>query len=67
VRFVDLDVRYANGANDDIPVRARINRGECTRNIDLRGADRDIASIKMVYEETSWGPRKTATVRVFGR
>lgn len=67
VRFVDLDVRYANGANDNIPVRARINRGECTRNIDLRGADRDIASIKLVYEETSWGPRKTATVRIFGR
>jgi hypothetical protein len=67
VRFVDLDIRYANGANDDIPVRARINPRGCTRDIDLRGADRDIASIKLVYEETSWGPRKTATVRIFGR
>lgn len=67
VRIYDLDVNYRNGGHQDIEVRTRINPGECTRDIDLTGEDRDIRSIKMLYEETSWGRRRTATVRVYGR
>jgi hypothetical protein len=67
VRIYDVDVRFNNGGHQDVEVRARINPGGCTRNIDLKGDDRDIRSINMLYEETSWGRRKTATVRVFGR
>jgi hypothetical protein len=67
VRVYDFDVNFANGGHQEISVRARINPGGCTRNIDLRGYNRDIASIKMLYEETSWGRRKTATVRLFAR
>lgn len=67
VRFYDLDVNFANGGHQDIEVRDRINPGGCTRNIDLRGYDRDIASIKLKYEETSWGRRKTATVVILAR
>ena len=67
VRIYDLDVNFNNGGHQDVEVRARINPGDCTRAIDLRGDDRDIKNIKMLYEETSWGRRRTATVRVFGR
>ena len=67
VRFVDVDVYFANGGHQDISIRTRINPGGCTRNIDLRGYDRNITSIKLLYEETSWGPRKTATVVLWGR
>ena len=67
VRIYDLDVNFDNGGHQDVEVRARINPGDCTRAIDLRGDDRDIKNIKMLYEETSWGRRRTATVRVYGR
>jgi hypothetical protein len=66
VHFYDLDVRYANGGHQDVSIRQRINPGECTRSIDLNGADRNITTVSMVYEETSWGRRRTATVRLFG-
>ncbi|MGE0596753.1 MAG: hypothetical protein AB7P07_10310 [Hyphomonadaceae bacterium] len=64
VHFLDLDIRYHNGAEQDVPVRARINAGQCTRVIDLVGEDRDIATISILYEETSRG-RGRAHVRVF--
>ncbi|HAH11131.1 MAG TPA: hypothetical protein DCL54_08020 [Alphaproteobacteria bacterium] len=66
VRFYDLDVNFANGGKQDVQVRARINPGACTRDIDLNGADRDIVSIKLLYEETS-RRRARGTVRVFAR
>lgn len=65
VHFLDVDVRYANGGHQDVSVRQRINPGECTRNIDLNGDDRNITSISMLYEETSWRRGAHATVRVF--
>lgn len=63
VHFYDIDVRYRNGGHQDVSVRERINPGQCTRAIDLNGDDRDIASISMLYEETSFR-RRHATVRV---
>jgi hypothetical protein len=65
VHFLDLDVRFQNGGHQDVSLRQRINPGECTRVIDLVGDDRDITTISMVYEETSYRRRAHATVRVF--
>ncbi|WP_135212232.1 DUF2541 family protein [Vitreimonas flagellata] len=64
VHLIDLDVRFANGGHQDVSVRQRINPGECTRAIDLNGDDRNITSVSMVYEETSFR-RRHATVRLF--
>ena len=66
VHFLDLDVRFANGGHQDVSVRQRINPGECTRNINLEGDDRNITTVSMVYEETSFR-RRTATVRLYAR
>lgn len=50
VEFVDLDVVFANGGNQDIGVRRVIYPGECTRNIRLRGrGPRNIEHIIMKY------------------
>ena len=65
VHFLDVDVRFASGGHQDVSVRRRINPGECTRNIDLNGDDRNIASVSMLYEETSWRRGAHATVRLF--
>jgi hypothetical protein len=65
VHFLDLDVRFQNGGHQDVSLRQRINPGECTRVIDLVGDDRDITTISMLYEETSYRRRAHATVRVF--
>jgi hypothetical protein len=64
VHFIDVDVHYANGGHQDVDVRQRINPGDCTRAIDLTGDDRNITSVSMVYEETSFR-RRHATVRLF--
>lgn len=66
VHFYDLDVRYRNGGHQDVSIRARINPGECTRAIDLNGHDRDITTVSMLYEETSFRRRAHATVRLLG-
>jgi hypothetical protein len=66
VHFLDVDVRYANGGHQDVSVRQRINPGECTRAIDLTGDDRNITSVSMLYEETSWRRGAHATVRLYG-
>lgn len=64
VHFLDLDITYRNGGHQDVPVRAVIPAGGCTRDIDLVGDDRDIATIAMIYEENS-RQRAHAHVRVF--
>lgn len=65
VHFYDLDVRYRNGGHQDVSIRQRINPGECTRAINLNGDDRNITTVSLLYEETSFR-RRTATVRLFG-
>ncbi len=65
VHFIDLDVRFQNGGHQDVSVAQRINPGQCTRAIDVDGDDRDITTISMLYEETSFRRRAHATVRVF--
>lgn len=65
VHIIDVDIHFANGGHQDVNTRWQVNAGDCTRNIDLNGADRNITRIVMKYEENSW-KRRTATVRVFG-
>jgi hypothetical protein len=50
VHILDLKVIYANGAPDDISVRSRIREGGETRPLDLRGFDRSIDRVELVYE-----------------
>jgi hypothetical protein len=49
VEVIDLKVIYSNGAPDDIPVKHLIRAGERTRPLDLRGRERSIDRIDMVY------------------
>lgn len=60
VRMLDVDVRFANGGNQDVAVRNVIGAGQCTRAIDLRGHRRNVKAITLTY--------KTANgVRLAGR
>lgn len=45
----DLKVVYGNGAVDDIPVRAQIRAGGQTAPLDLKGRERVIDRVEMVY------------------
>ena len=49
VEMIDLKVIYANGEPDDIQVRSLIRQGTRTRALDLRGRERAIRQIDMVY------------------
>lgn len=62
----DLDVRYANGANDDIPVRTLIPQGGMTRVIDLRANNRFIRNVRFTYGKFPNGNGPTY-VELYGR
>lgn len=49
VYLMDLKVIYANGAPDDIAVRSEIREGGETRPLDLKGHERAINRIDLVY------------------
>jgi hypothetical protein len=65
IRMMDLKVVYANGEPDDLPVRADIRAGGETRAIDLRGRERAIREVQMVYRSRPTF-KGLATVEVWG-
>ena len=67
IRFYDIDVRFRNGGNQDVRIRAVVPAGGCTRNIALQGrGGRDISSVAFTYEAASLG-RERSHVRLFAR
>jgi hypothetical protein len=50
IHLIDFDIRFANGGHQDVPTRALIQGGSCTRAIDLRGNRRDITMIRLRYQ-----------------
>ncbi|MGE0708704.1 MAG: hypothetical protein AB7N76_12200 [Planctomycetota bacterium] len=66
IELLDLKVHFENGGVEDVPVREKIAAGGETRVIDLRGGDRQIEKVTLVYK--SHGPGKGKShVRVWGR
>jgi hypothetical protein len=55
LRMRDFDIRFDNGQHRDVDVRQRIGAGQCTRNVDLPGATRDIRWIRLKYEPIARG------------
>ena len=67
VRIYDMDVRFRNGGNQDVRLRARLAAGQCSRVINLEGrGGRDISSVAFTYEAASIG-RERSHIRLFGR
>lgn len=62
VEMLDLKVIYANGAPDDIPVRAVIRQGSSTRPLDLQGRERAIDRLEMVYRAVPSFKGREATI-----
>jgi hypothetical protein len=68
VRLFDLDVRFRNGGHQDVPVRAVLYPGQCTRAIDLVGHRRDIRTVSFVYRSLpGFRHYRPAVVQVFAR
>ena len=67
VHMMDLDVRFANGGHQDVNVRSLLRAGDCTRNIDLVGQDRNMTSISVLYERARFRWRRNPEVRVQAR
>jgi hypothetical protein len=64
VEFQSVKVYFRRGPPQDVPVRELIREGGHTRPIDLRGDDRIIERIELVYRTRGRGER--ATVAVYG-
>jgi hypothetical protein len=57
INFDRVIVRYGNGTQEEIPVRARIPDGGHTRVIDLPGERRIIESVDLWYGKDKWSKR----------
>jgi hypothetical protein len=57
INFERVIVRYGNGTQEEIPVRARIPDGGHTRVIDLPGERRIIQSVDLWYGKGRWSRR----------
>lgn len=66
IELYDLKVVYGNGQRDDIRVRNRIRAGGETRAIDLKGGERFIRQIELVYRARP-NFKGQAVVEVWGR
>jgi hypothetical protein len=55
VELIDVKVVYANGEPDDIEVKHHLREGERTRPLDLRGWERAIDRVDLVYR-TAFNP-----------
>jgi hypothetical protein len=51
IEVVRLEVVYANGVPDELDVRRVIRRGDRTGPLELRGRDRTLQRIAMVYRQ----------------
>jgi hypothetical protein len=55
LRMRDVDVRFRNGGHQDIGTRQLMRAGTCTRNLDLRGARRDVTQVRLKYSPLARG------------
>jgi hypothetical protein len=65
VYFEKVRVVYGNGEADDLPMRSEIRGGNESRSLDLKGGERFIREIHLVYRSKP-NDRGRATVEVFG-
>lgn len=66
IEVLDVKVRYGNNEIDDIPVRSLIRAGGSSGVLDLRGRNRIIESVQLIYRSRP-SFRGQATVEVWGR
>jgi hypothetical protein len=65
IQMRDVDVRFRNGGHQDIGTRSLMRAGTCTRNLDLRGAARDVSEVRLKYAPLARGwARPTVRVQV---
>lgn len=65
VHFRDVEVVFANGERQQLPVNAFVRPGSCTASLDLRGEARRIDHVNMVYNSVP-NFRGRAVVSVYG-
>ena len=65
IHMTDLKVVYTNGRPDDLPIRSEIRAGGESRAIDLKGRERAIKEVQMVYRSKPTF-KGFATVEVWG-
>ena len=51
LRLRDFDIRFANGGRQDVNTRSVLAPGRCTPAVDLRGNRRDIAAVRLRYDQ----------------
>ena len=66
VHIDNLEVVYGNGEPEEIPVRYDFKAGSESRNIDLKGYDRKIKEINLVYRTIPNWKGEKAHIEIWG-
>lgn len=66
VRFYSVEVKYENGRTEFFEVRNLINAGGQTRVLDLKGNDRFIDEVVIVYEASTARRGRRSHVTLWG-
>ena len=66
VRIMRMEVNYASGEKDEIPVRSLIGANRYSRSIDLADRNRFIRNVKFWWEAASLRRGRGTTVTLFG-
>ena len=67
VQILTADFRYRNGETQSLQVRARVRAGDCSRIINLRNRNAELASVTFTADPASLAAGATARVRVLVR
>ena len=62
IRIRALTIRYGSGDTHNVRLRERLDDGDCSRGVSLRGRNRDIVSVDIDYEADG-----RAEVQLFAR
>jgi len=66
IEFQRVIVHYGNGERDELEIRDRIRAGGQTRVLDLRGGERNIASVEFWYGKGNYRSQRPK-LRLYGR
>ena len=66
IRLEDLKVFYENDSTEDLHVRADFKPNEKTRIIDLKGKDRNLKRVVLVYKNAKDSKLENAHIELYG-
>ena len=67
IEIFDIEVHYVDGEREEIGVQQKLDKGESTRVIDLKGVARNIKKVVLIYKSIPNAKDAKTVVELFGK